>query len=629
MKLGRVAVGGSLIALLALSSGAQLAVADVGDQPTTTILVDTAQTRGPASTQLLGANHRYNDNGSGLWNPRTWAPYKPFVDGAQRVGLDSLRFPGGTIGNTYDWKRAIGDDRGCQIDGRGSASTGFKSITHGLSFGPDEFMSTVQKLGVDPLIMVSFVRETPAGAADWVEYMNSPADGDATNPDGGVDWAEVRAANGHPEPYGVTHWEIGNEQHHLESRHWLSADAEVAAREYADGATPWIADEPLGKDCSHPVEGVASDGTPDQVFEVLYPPVDPSAVQLYADGRPNPWRQVADLGTTRPRARVYELRPDSGEIVFGDGTHGRIPAEGRTFHVSYTSVHQGFFDFAAAMKAVDPSIDVCASFGRVSFVNDAAGRPFDCLTTHLITTLTKSDTHWADALEGHDRMMLAVGQRRKGAVKLQHALPPETPLWFTEAAAIAGDRSAFPTWATSATQAAYMATMWGDWMELGIGWGMSSIFVGGDRAVLGPRPNVAYSAEAVTREAISPMFQAGGEVLGADVSGNPVRQPEGMERSYDALAVTATRSPDGVVHVMVVNRLPTDAVTATLDVAGLSSTVADVRAVRADDFTASNKGDAPPEVRLETDELPIGPEGLTYDFPPTTTTVISLPPDVG
>lgn len=625
MKLGAAALGVSLVALV-LSSAPHVQAAENGDQPATTIVVDTTQSRVPASTQLLGANHRYNDNGSGLWNPRTWSPYRAYVDGAQQIGLESLRFPGGTIGNTYDWKRAIGDDRGCQIDGRGTAATGFKSITRGLSFGPDEFMSTVQELGADPLIMVSFVRETPAGAADWVEYMNSPADGDATNPNGGTDWAEVRADNGHPEPYGVTRWEIGNEQHHLESRHWLSSDAGAAAQEYADGASPWIADEPLGKDCSHPVEGVASDGTEDQTFEVLYPPVDPATVELYADGRPNPWRQVDDLSATRPRARVYEVRPDSGEIVFGDGTHGRIPPEGKTFHVSYTSVHQGFFDFADAMHAVDPSIDVCASFGRVSFIQAAQGRPFDCLTTHLITTLTKPDTHWADALEGHDRMMVAVGQRRRGAIKLMKALPPETPLWFTEAAAIAGDRTAFPTWATSATQAAYMATMWGDWMELGIGWGMSSIFVGGDRAVLGPRPGVAYSAEAVTREAVAPMFSAGGDVLGTDVTDNPVRQPDGTERSYDALAVTATRSPDGVVHVMVVNRLPTDSVTATLDVPGLTSGVADVRAVRADDFTSSNRGDSDPEVRLETDEVPVGPEGLTYDFPPTTTTVISLPP---
>ncbi len=626
-------VGGALTLSLALSlvlPGAAPAQArpraDEPADPETTIVVDPAQPRGPAATQLLGANHRYDKFGSGLWNPRTGAPYRAFVRGAHRLGLQSLRFPGGTIANTYDWKRAIGDHRGCQVDGRGSAATGFRAITRGLAFGPDEFMTAVEQLGAAPLIMVSFVRETPEDAADWVEYMNAPAD-DPGNPNGGVDWADVRAANGHAEPYGVTRWEIGNEQHHLDSRHWLSADAGTAAQEYADGASPWIADEPLGKDCSHPLDGVPSEGTPGQVFEVLYPPVDPATVEVAPDGRPTPWREVPDITATRPRARVFEVRAESGEIVFGDGTHGRVPPEGRRFHVSYTSVHEGYFGFAEAMKAVDPSIDVCASFGRISFIQAAAGRPVDCLTTHPITTLVKSsETHWADALEGHDRMMLAAAQRRRGVIKLRNALPPETPLWFTEAAAIAGDHDAYPGWATSATQAAYMATMWGDWLGLGIGWGMSSVFLGGVRAVLGPRPDVTYSAEAVTREAIGPMFRDGGDLLTVTVDGNPARHPEGMQRSYAALAVTATRSPDGIVHMMVVNRLPTDAVTATVEVPGLVTDVADVRAVRAVRYTSSNKRDAPPEVVLEVDQVPVDPAGLVYTFPPTSTTVLSLAP---
>ena len=46
-------------------------------------------------------------------------------------------------------------------------------------------------------------------AADWVEYCNAPNDG--SNPNGGTDWAEQRAADGSPEPFAVPYWEIGNE----------------------------------------------------------------------------------------------------------------------------------------------------------------------------------------------------------------------------------------------------------------------------------------------------------------------------------------------------------------------------------------------------------------------------------
>ena len=46
-------------------------------------------------------------------------------------------------------------------------------------------------------------------AADWVEYANIPDDG--INRGGGVNWAHERTLNGHPEPYGVRIWNIGNE----------------------------------------------------------------------------------------------------------------------------------------------------------------------------------------------------------------------------------------------------------------------------------------------------------------------------------------------------------------------------------------------------------------------------------
>jgi alpha-N-arabinofuranosidase len=591
----------------------------------TTIRVDAVTTRGPAMTNLLGVNHRYNADGYDLWNVAKDAPHRAVVDGGLRVGIQSLRFPGGTIANTYDWKHAIGDERGCQVDGRGSGIAGFGAVTGSMAFGPDEFMEYVGRIGAEPLIMVPFVTETPEDAADWVEYMNSPA-GDLDNPNGGVDWAELRAANGHPEPYGVLRWEIGNEQHHLDSRHWLSPDTSTAASEYAFGGSRSFIAEALGKNCDHPLKGVPSDGTHHQVFEVLYPPVDPSLFRVDIDGRR--WRQVPDLGAKGPRARVFELRPESGEVVFGDGEHGAVPPQDSPVLGSYESVHEGYFAFAEAMKAVDPSIDVCASFGRVAFLDAAAGLDFDCLTTHPITSLAgpgEDHATWADALEGHDRMMLAADQRRRGISKLERALPDGTPLWFTEAAAVQGDHAAFPTWASSATQAAYMATGWGDWMELGIQFAMSSVFLGGDRSLLGSRRSLTISAEGVTRETIAPMFNAGGELLPAGVEGNPVRQPEGMDRSYAGLAVTAIRDPEGAVQLLVVNRLPTDAVTARVLVDGQTSVSAELRTVVSDGFQASNRPGTPPEVTMEVTEVPVAPDGLVHTFPASSTTVIRLP----
>lgn len=71
-------------------------------------------------------------------------------------------------------------------------------------FGTDEFVALCRQLGVEPQICVNMGTGTAEEAARWVEYCN-----------GSVDTAmgAARAANGHPEPYGVRYWEIGNEMY--------------------------------------------------------------------------------------------------------------------------------------------------------------------------------------------------------------------------------------------------------------------------------------------------------------------------------------------------------------------------------------------------------------------------------
>jgi alpha-L-arabinofuranosidase len=54
----------------------------------------------------------------------------------------------------------------------------------------------------EPLICVRWSGKTAQDAANEVEYMN-----------GGINtqWGKLRARNGHPQPYGVKYWQIGNE----------------------------------------------------------------------------------------------------------------------------------------------------------------------------------------------------------------------------------------------------------------------------------------------------------------------------------------------------------------------------------------------------------------------------------
>ena len=63
-------------------------------------------------------------------------------------------------------------------------------------------MTLCRLTGVEPYITVNSGFADARSAAEYVEYANSPAT---------TTWGAKRAANGHPEPYHVRFWNIGNE----------------------------------------------------------------------------------------------------------------------------------------------------------------------------------------------------------------------------------------------------------------------------------------------------------------------------------------------------------------------------------------------------------------------------------
>jgi len=71
-------------------------------------------------------------------------------------------------------------------------------------FGTDEFVQFCRNLGAEPSLTVNVEGRgaTPEEAAAWVEYCNGPATSK---------YGAMRAANGHPAPYRVKYWEVGNE----------------------------------------------------------------------------------------------------------------------------------------------------------------------------------------------------------------------------------------------------------------------------------------------------------------------------------------------------------------------------------------------------------------------------------
>ncbi len=109
------------------------------------------------------------------------------------------RWPGGNFVSGYDWRDGLGDpDR--RPPRKNPAWTG---IEHN-DFGIHEYMAFCEAVDAEPYIAVNSGLGSVDNARDEVEYAN----GAATTAMG-----ELRAKNGHPEPWHVKWWSIGNEMY--------------------------------------------------------------------------------------------------------------------------------------------------------------------------------------------------------------------------------------------------------------------------------------------------------------------------------------------------------------------------------------------------------------------------------
>ncbi len=116
-----------------------------------------------------------------------------------------IRWPGGCFASFYRWKDGVGPQHK-----RVKYPRAIWDDQDVNSFGTDEFIAMCRSVGAEPLIVVNVGMHDARQkrddycqeARDWVEYCNGPATSK---------WGKVRAANGHPKPYGIKYWEIDNE----------------------------------------------------------------------------------------------------------------------------------------------------------------------------------------------------------------------------------------------------------------------------------------------------------------------------------------------------------------------------------------------------------------------------------
>ena len=122
---------------------------------------------------------------------------KDVIDATNNLGVSVIRYPGGNFVSGYHWEDGIGAK---------AIRPKRKDLAWGAietnEVGTDEFMKFISKTKAQPYMCVNLGTGTIEEARNWVEYCNAPT---------GLYYSDLRAKNGHPQPYNIKYWGLGNE----------------------------------------------------------------------------------------------------------------------------------------------------------------------------------------------------------------------------------------------------------------------------------------------------------------------------------------------------------------------------------------------------------------------------------
>jgi alpha-L-arabinofuranosidase len=130
--------------------------------------------------------------------PNTRGIRKDVVEALKRIKVPLLRWPGGCFADEYHWRDGIGprDQRPSMVN------THWGGVTENNHFGTHEFLDFCEQLGCEPYICGNVGSGTVQEMQQWVEYLTFP---------GVSPMADWRAKNGHPQPWKLKYFGIGNE----------------------------------------------------------------------------------------------------------------------------------------------------------------------------------------------------------------------------------------------------------------------------------------------------------------------------------------------------------------------------------------------------------------------------------
>lgn len=119
------------------------------------------------------------------------------VKALKAINPPVFRWPGGCFADFYHWEDGVGP-----VENRPRRVNLWWGGVETNEFGTDEFLCFCSLIKAEPYVCLNVGSGSLKEAASWVEYCNYS---------GESSYARFRAENGHPEPYKVKYWGVGNE----------------------------------------------------------------------------------------------------------------------------------------------------------------------------------------------------------------------------------------------------------------------------------------------------------------------------------------------------------------------------------------------------------------------------------
>jgi alpha-N-arabinofuranosidase len=182
-------------------------VASASDQPQpplsqATVVIDTDAASKEYSPMIFGGflEHFGRQIYGGVFEPGSpLADEKGFrldvIEALKELKVPVIRWPGGCFVDAYHWQKGVGKNRQPYGDPRWG-------VIESNEFGTHEFIEFCRRIGAEPYICHNGLADVQENV-DWVAYCNATKG----------KFAELRKQNGHPEPFNVKFWSVGNERY--------------------------------------------------------------------------------------------------------------------------------------------------------------------------------------------------------------------------------------------------------------------------------------------------------------------------------------------------------------------------------------------------------------------------------